>query len=87
MGKVNLPGTGGNKENYVSNPKFADAKLTTATVALGIVLALAWNDAIKLAIKIYFGSSESLAAFFTYAIVMTIAASIILRILSRHGKD
>jgi Family of unknown function (DUF5654) len=57
--------------------------ITLASAALGLVAALAWNEAIKAAMKELLGGNESLAALFTYAILATLVAVIVLLVLSR----
>lgn len=57
--------------------------ITLASAALGLVCALAWNDAIKTAMKTILGEDDSLAALFTYAILATIIAVIVLLILAK----
>lgn len=57
--------------------------ITLASGALGFVAALAWNEAIKAAIIKVFGTDESLAGLFTYAIVATVIAVVVVLILSR----
>ena len=42
--------------------------IALASAALGLVAALAWNDAIKATMKEILGENEGLAALFTYAI-------------------
>ncbi len=48
--------------------------ITLAGAALGLVCALAWNDAIKATIKSLLGEDESLAALYTYAVFATLIA-------------
>ena len=57
--------------------------ITLASASLGLVAALAWNDAIKASIKMLLGASDSLAALYTYAILATAIAVIVLIILAR----
>jgi Flp pilus assembly pilin Flp len=57
--------------------------ITLASAALGLVAALAWNEAIKAAMKELLGGDESLAALFTYAILATLVAVVVLVVLSR----
>lgn len=65
--------------------------ITLASASLGLVAALAWNEAIKAAIKEMLGTRESLTALFTYAILATAIAVIVLLLLagaaSRIGGD
>jgi hypothetical protein len=46
------------------------------TAAFGLVAALAWNDAMKLAIKVLFGDEQRLRVVFGYAVIVTIVAVI-----------
>jgi hypothetical protein len=57
--------------------------ITLASAALGLVCALAWNEAIKTAMKEFLGTDESLAGLFTYAILATAIAVIVLILLAR----
>jgi hypothetical protein len=57
--------------------------ITLASAALGLVAALAWNDAIKSAMKEVLGENEGVAALFTYAILATLIAVVVLIILAR----
>lgn len=61
----------------------AQSMITLASAALGLVCALAWNDAIKTAMKTILGEDDSLAGLFTYAIVATILAVVVLLVLAR----
>lgn len=57
--------------------------ITLASAALGLVCALAWNDAIKTAMKTLLDTDESLASLFTYAIFATIVAIVVLLVLAK----
>lgn len=57
--------------------------ITLASAALGLVCALAWNEAIKTAMKSILGEDDSLAGLFTYAIIATVVAVVVLIILAR----
>ena len=57
--------------------------ITLAGAALGLVCALAWNDAIKSAMKHVLGEDDSLAGLFTYAIFATLVAVIVLLALAK----
>ena len=57
--------------------------ITLASASLGLVAALAWNEAIKASIKQLLGAGESLAALYTYAILATLIAVVVLLWLSR----
>lgn len=57
--------------------------ITLASAALGLVCALAWNDAIKTAMKAILGEDDNLAGLFTYAILATLIAVVVLLVLAR----
>ncbi len=57
--------------------------ITLASAALGLVAALAWNDAIKETIKQLPGGDDSLASKYTYAIFATVIAVVVVVILAR----
>ena len=57
--------------------------LALASAALGLVAALAWNDAIKALMKEILGENEGLAALFTYAILATLIAVIVVLVLAK----
>ena len=57
--------------------------ITLAAASLGLVAALAWNEAIKALIKSVLGEGDSLAGLFTYAILATLIAVVVLLILGR----
>lgn len=57
--------------------------ITLAGAALGLVSALAWNDAIKQTMKTLLGEDDSLAGLYTYAILATLLAVAILLVLGR----
>ena len=57
--------------------------ITLASAALGLVCALAWNDAIKSGMKSLLGEDDNLAGLFTYAILATVIAVIVLLALAR----
>ena len=57
--------------------------ITLAGAALGLVCALAWNDAIKQSMKTLLGEEDSLAGLYTYAILATLLAVVVLIVLAR----
>ena len=57
--------------------------IALASAALGLVAALAWNDAIKETIKLLMADDESLASKYTYAILATAVAVIVILILAK----
>jgi len=60
--------------------------MITLAAALGLVCALAWNDAIKSAMKSFLGEDDSLAGLFTYAILATLIAVFVLLALARAAS-
>lgn len=61
--------------------------ITLASAALGLVAALAWNEAIKAAMKEILGENEGLAPLFTYAILATlIAIAVVLALANAAAK-
>ena len=65
--------------------------ITLAAASLGLVAALAWNEAIKALIKKVLGEDDSLAGLFIYALLATAIAVVVLLILAsaaaRVGGD
>lgn len=57
--------------------------ITLASASLGLVAALAWNEAIKALIRKVMGEDDSLAGLFIYAIIATLIAVVVLLILAR----
>lgn len=66
------------------NPRiFLQTMITLASASLGLVAALAWNEAIKATIVQIFGTDDSLAGLYTYAILATVLAIVVLSLLGR----
>ncbi len=57
--------------------------IALASAALGLVAALAWNDAIKETIKLLMSDDESLTSKYIYAILATLIAVIIVLVLAK----
>lgn len=57
--------------------------IALSSAALGLVAALAWNDAIKETISRILGTNESLASKYIYAIFATIIAVVVVVTLAR----
>ena len=57
--------------------------ITLAGAALGLVSALAWNDAIKQTMKTVLGEDDSLAGLYTYAILATLIGVFVLLALGK----
>ena len=62
---------------------FIQTMITLASASLGLVAALAWNEAIKATLKEVFGADDSLAGLYTYAILATVVAVVVLVLLAR----
>lgn len=62
---------------------FLQTMITLASASLGLVAALAWNEAIKATIKELIGTDDSLAGLYTYAILATIIAVVVVMLLAR----
>lgn len=56
--------------------------ITLASASLGLVAALAWNEAIKATLT-KLGLGEDLAGLYTYAILATVIAIVVLALLGR----
>lgn len=57
--------------------------ITLASASLGLVAALAWNEAIKATIKKIFETDDNLAGLYTYAVLATMVAVVVVLVLSR----
>lgn len=62
---------------------FLQTMITLASASLGLVAALAWNEAIKATIKEVIGTDDSLAGLYTYAILATLVAILVVMMLAR----
>jgi hypothetical protein len=62
---------------------FLQTMIGLASASFGLVAALAWNEAIRATITALFGTADSLAALYTYAILATALAIIVLVLLGR----
>lgn len=54
---------------------FLQTMITLASASLGLVAALAWNEAIKATMTKLLGEGDSLGFLYTYAILATVLAS------------
>jgi hypothetical protein len=61
---------------------FLQTMITLATASLGLVAALAWNDAIKALFKAILGEADSVPALFIYATLATVFAITVVAVLS-----
>ena len=57
--------------------------IALSSAALGLVAALAWNDAIKETIKRLMNSDDSLSSKYIYAILATVLAVVVVVVLAR----
>ncbi len=60
--------------------------ITLASAALGLVAALAWNEAIKETIARVLGKDEGLLGLYIYAVLATVIAIVVLLILARAAS-
>ena len=60
--------------------------ITLASASLGLVAALAWNEAIRGTILKVFGKDDSLVGLYVYAIIATVIAVVVLLILARAAS-
>ncbi|HEV2863404.1 MAG TPA: DUF5654 family protein [Pyrinomonadaceae bacterium] len=65
---------------------FIQTMITLASASLGLVAALAWNEAIKQTIRKVFGEDDSLVGLYVYAVIATIIAVVVLLILARAAS-
>jgi hypothetical protein len=69
---------------------FIQTMIALASASLGLVAALAWNEAIKATLAML-GLGDSLAGLYTYAIIATVVAVLVLiwlgKIAARIGGD
>jgi hypothetical protein len=69
------------------SPKiFFQTMITLASASLGLVAALAWNEAIKAIIKEVLQTGDSITGLVTYAILATAIAILVLLLLARAAS-
>ena len=61
---------------------FIQTMISLASASLGLVAALAWNEAIKAALA-KLGLGDDLAGLFSYAVVATVLAVVVLSLLGK----
>lgn len=67
----------------MTNPRaIVQTMISLASASLGLVAALAWNEAIK-ALLAELGLGDNLAGLFTYAIIATVVAVAVLAMLGK----
>ena len=57
--------------------------IALSSAALGLVAALAWNDAIKETMTQWLGGDDSLSAKYTYAVLVTLVAVFVVLMLAK----
>lgn len=70
----------------MNHKMFIQTMITLASASLGLVAALAWNEAIKAIIKEVLQTGESLTGLLTYAILATVIAIVVLILLARAAS-
>jgi len=64
------------------NPRvFLQTMITLASASLGLVAALAWNEAIKATLVEILGEGDDLVGLYTYALLATIVAVVVVVLL------
>jgi hypothetical protein len=61
---------------------FVQTMITLASASLGLVAALAWNEAIKATIKQILGDADGLRGLYIYAIAATVLSIVVLSALA-----
>jgi hypothetical protein len=70
-----------NRKDIIMDPKaMVQTMIALASASLGLVAALAWNEAIK-ATLVLLNLGESLASLYAYAIIATVVAILVLAYL------
>ena len=67
----------------MSHRLFLQTMITLASASLGLVAALAWNEAIKATITRLLGESDDLVGLYVYALLATAIAVTVLILLAR----
>ena len=67
----------------MTNPRaFVQTMIALASASLGLVAALAWNEAIKATLA-RLGLGDDLAGLYSYAVIATVIAIVVLALLGR----
>src|SRR5688500_16354814 len=79
---------GGNMARSIEQSKaIIQSMITLSSAALGLVCALAWNDAIKAMMKQILGEDDSIAGLFIYAVLATLLAVFVLLALAKAAAN
>jgi Family of unknown function (DUF5654) len=71
------------RDLHMTNPRaMVQTMIALASASLGLVAALAWNEAIKATLA-KLGLSDDLAGLYTYAILATVIAVVVLALLGK----
>ena len=62
---------------------FLQTMIALASAALGLVAALAWNEAIRETIRLVLGEGGGLVGLYVYAVAATVLAVVVLVALAR----
>ena len=65
---------------------FIQTMITLASASLGLVAALAWNEAIKASIKEVLGDANGLTGLYIYAIAATVLSIVVLSLLANMAS-
>ena len=65
---------------------FLQTMITLASASLGLVAALAWNEAIKATLTRMLGESDDLVGLYMYAVLATVLAVVVLILLARAAS-
>ena len=70
----------------MSPRQLVQTMITLASASLGLIAALAWNEAIRATLRQLLGEDDSLVGLYTYAILATVLAVIVLLLLARAAS-
>ena len=62
---------------------FLQTMITLASASFGLIVALAWNEAIKELMERLLGKEDDLTGLFVYAVAATIVAVVVVMLLGR----
>jgi len=70
-------------KQHMTNPRaMVQTMISLASASLGLVAALAWNEAIKATLALL-GMGDELAGLYSYAVLATLLAVVVLAVLGR----
>lgn len=71
------------KHNFSIRQQLVERMLQLATASLGLVAALAWNDAVQSLFARFYATGEGLGAKFLYALVVTLVIVVVTYYVTR----